>query len=272
MAYEIHTLIDADGAPTDAQTKYSWWRGHFDFVLSNRETSYTINEPRPDGTLQGYHEFRVFLSLKEDLQEVINALESEFSDASWMVIHSRRIDDELQQDPWKSDKQYYNRAVENGLRSPVDLGFTSHTLNHEEINYLINGSEQSIPTGEYQFDVPDNKDSTTLYADKDGKLNQTNGVKIADIEVHPGRIVNIDPAEQPYKSSDWSTEFTRGSPPKHFADKGVNFPDPLPSDYLDINEIDESDIQQIYTLIKNHSDPETSELAKNIVDVIFGNK
>lgn len=271
MAYEIHTLIDAGGAPADAQTRFDDWYSNHGFVLTDRERSYTENSPREDGTLQGYREFRVFLSLREDPANAESDLETAFPDASWMVVNTRRVDDELAQEPWASDETYHAPGLSDGLRAAVGADFDGHALTHGDIHYTVDGADHSVPAGEYTFEEPDGKTTKTLYADKDG-LNTNGGVEVATVEVHPGRIVNIDGASQPTASTGWTTDIERGSPPSHFVNETEAYPDREPSDPFDRAHISDSEEQAIYDAIEGHSDPETASLAKEIVDIVFGNK
>ena len=270
MAYEIHTLIDAEGAPADAQTRFDDWYSNHDFVLVDREQGYTENPARDDGTLQGHHEFRVFLSLLDDPAAAVNDLEAAFPDASWMVVNTRRNDDELSRDPFRSDGAYYDPDASDGLRAAVDAGFDSHTLTHNGIRYLVGGTEHGVAAGDYAFDAPGGPTTKTLYADEGG-LNLNGGVEVATVEIHPGRIVDVEEADQPTTTSGWTTEVERGTPPSHFADETEDYPNPKPADYLDRTTIDDADEQAIYDAIDDHSDPETAALAKEIVDIVFGN-
>lgn len=224
MAYEIHTIIDGDAAPSDSTSVFDNWYANHSFVLTDRESA-NKNEARADGTLQGYHEFRVFLSLQESIDQAISDLTDAYPDASWMVVNTRRNDAELTQSPLSEDETYHEPNMSDGLRASVDVGFDSHTVEHETIHYVGSGVKQSIPAGEYSFDKPEEPTTETLYADVDG-LNTTGGVEVATAEVHPGRIADITAATQPTTEGAWTTTVNRGSPPSHFANETEALPTP----------------------------------------------
>lgn len=271
MAHEIHAVLDAEGAPADGETRYEEWYANHSFVLTDREQTYTIHEPRADGTLQGYHEFRVFLSVQSDLAAAVSDLETGFPDASWMVVNTRRVDDELAQEPWASDETYHAPGLSDGLRAVVAAEFNGHTLSHDGIHYTAGGTDYDVAAGDYTFDEPDDSVTKTLYADETG-LNLNGGVEVATVEVHPGRIVSIEEASQPTTTDAWTTDVERGTPPTHFANETESYPAPKPSDPFDRAHISDSQEQAIYDAIDSHSDTETAALAKEIVDIVFGNK
>lgn len=275
MAYEIHFLIDGESAPTDAATRFDDWYQNHTFVLPDREQQYTHHDAREDGTLQAYGEARVYLSLQADQQAAIDALAAQYPDADWLAINTRRTDTELGIDPWQSDPAYYDPAVSDGLRASISPEFVNHTLSHGEIEYVFEDDTHSIPAGEYVFDEPSIETgpyTQTLYADDTGSVTERDGTEIATVEVHPGRIVDIDAATQPRSETDWTTAVSRGSPPTHFADETADLPDPLPADYLDRNRVSDSEIAQIYQAIDSHPDDQTAGLAEAIVDIVFGGR
>jgi hypothetical protein len=267
MAYEIQTLIDADGAPSNANTKFDNWYANHNFVQTEREQIYTSNAPREDGTLQSYDEFRVYLGLDEDLQATLSDLEAQFPDASWLVTHVRRDDGEVPE----SGHDYCGPDITDGLCAKVEASFDGHTLNHNGVHALVNGTHTEVSAGSYTFDVPDSKNVVTLYVDDSGTLNETGGVEVATVEVHPGRIVNIDAAEQPVVNEDsWGTaEIVRGTPPSHFENKSESLPDRLPTDNFDRNRVSQTDIDAVYTLINSHPDQETRDLASGIMNILL---
>lgn len=269
MAYEINTTIDADGAPTDSQTKFDNWYANHNFVRPDREQGYTENPARDDGTLQGYHEFRVYLGLDEDLQATLSNLEAQFSDASWLVTHVRRDDREVPE----SGPEYCDPDMTDGLCAKVEASFDGHTLNHNGVHALVGGTHTEVSTGGYTFGVPDGKNVVTLYVDDTGTLNETGGVEVATVEVHPGRIVNIDAAKQPVVNEDsWGTaEIVRGSPPSYFENKSEPLPDRLPVERVERQKMSGDTITAIDDALAAVDDPDAATAIRELAHALTGN-
>jgi len=268
MAYEIHTLIDADGAPNDSQTKFDTWYANHNFVQTDREQSYTSNTPREDGTLQGYDEFRVYLGLDEDLQATLSDLEAQFPDASWLVTHVRRDDREVPE----SGHDYCDPNMTDGLCAKVEAFFDGHTLNHNGVHALVGGTHTEVSAGDYTFDVSDGKNVVTLYVDDTGTLNETGSVEVATVEVHPGRIVNIDAAEQPVVNEDtWGTaEIVRGMPPSYFENKSEPLPDRLPVERVERQKMNGGTITAIDNALVAVDDPDAATAIRELAHALTG--
>ena len=86
MAHTIRARVDLIDAPTDSQTRFKTWASNQSSLADSQY--YRDHQPRNDGTLQGYIEFRADLPATTDRQAAIDALTTDhFPDASWMAVH-----------------------------------------------------------------------------------------------------------------------------------------------------------------------------------------
>jgi hypothetical protein len=233
---------------------------------------YRDEPPRADGTCVGFVELIGHFAVNADPTAVIDDLtDNHFPDVSWLVIQHRQQDIESESD--RTDPSYHDPAMADGLRAPVSVAADRHTLSYSEIDAVVGGSEVSAAAGETAVDPPaDDARADTLTIESDGAvvINGT-GATVADIETHPAKIVDVEEDIFELPESEWATEEVRGSPPGYIEDAATPMPDPLPSDPVDRNEIPDSKQQEIYDLIEAHPDQDTADLAKGIVDIVFGN-
>lgn len=273
MSHIIRIRADPTAVPTDSQTQFESWVSDQSTILDDSE--YREIPPRDDGTMVGYVEMTARLADGADVQAAVDALTSNYyPDTDWLVVHTRRDDAEVDEPSYRDDAGYYDNGMTAGLRAPVDINVNQHNVEHDAIEAIVGGAEVSAEAGSLAVEPPtDGKRTDELTINDSGSVDiNGTGFTVALLETHPGKIpretVNTASFELP--TTEFSQAFVRGSPPDYLADETVQFPDPLPSDYLDRNEIDDNDVQAIYDAIEAHNDPETSQLAKQIVDIVFG--
>jgi len=271
MTTHVRVRINPTDAPSDIQTRINAWQSDHGTV---RPGEFSDVSPRNDGTRAGYIEAESYFDVQDDPAPIIDdLLSNHVPRASWLIVQSRQVPPEGNE---RDDPAYYDPGLSRGLRVPVDVSARGHTVQHGGIDAVINGSEVHADAGEVtvQYDG-DTATQRSLWLTELGEVQIVDtgtdpGLSVADLEVHPAKIVGVDTRQYPeWDTGNWTTDHVRGSPPTYLSDPAEPFPDPLPSDYFDRTHVDQSDFETIAAELQNITDDNTRAAAKKIVRVVF---
>ena len=224
MSHQIRVRLDPSDAPSNGKDKFKSWTSEFTTVAG--DSYYNKNQARQDGTLEAYHEFAATFSIQEDIDTITSVLLNDyFPNAEWLVVHEIKTDSEA--NFVEDDKTYYSNELQNGLRATPRFSRDGlFSLSYKDIHVVSDGSEISSKSGTIEFDKPKSKTTHTVYAGSDGEVNIDTGVPVAEVEVHPGKIVSVDVYEFELETTDWSIHTVRGNSPSYFENPGESFPEP----------------------------------------------
>jgi len=225
MSYVIRTRLDPIDAPSDKQQRFKDWLSSFDTVLDDSE--YREIEARADGTMPAYDEAVARFDVREDINTILTALtEDHFPAVEWFVVHVRRDDREADKSEYQDNPDYYDPEPTDGVRAPVSIERDGmFDLAYEDIHVVVNNSDVTVPAGSVSINEPTGVQQETLYATAEGEVSFESGIRLADVQCHPGKIVAVETTEFSLRDSDWTTHSTRGSPPSYLADPDESFPE-----------------------------------------------
>lgn len=267
MSHLIRTRLDPASAPSDKQDRFQNWLDSYQTV--GTDSGYTEHAARKDDTMPAYDEFTGRFSVHEDVTTILtDLLDNRFPDVSWAVVHTRR--DDAEASDYDADETYYDPELDNGVRSTPTFDRTGRfDLEYENIYAVVGGSEVTASAGTLSFDQPDDRATHDVFINSDGSLTLDAGdVQVATVEVHPGRIVDVTPAQFGLQSTDWDVHTTRGSPPSYFVDTSEPFPDRLEQDEV-VRQFISSETQQALQDARDAGDVQTQlDHILDILDVI----
>lgn len=206
MSYELTAVFDPSTAPT-TDPNYQSWRDGQTVVLPDREQSYQLQEATE--TRPEHYRCSLHLSDGTDPSTAAQSLADTYLNTDWLRVSTRRTDDEYREDTYREDPTYYPPELTSGIRTPVNIDRSGlFEINVGRVNYLIDGAEHTA-TNEFPTVEPttDSRRRDVISATSNGVEYVTgsessnpntptfNGVKLVELEVHPGKVVMIDAAE-----------------------------------------------------------------------------
>jgi hypothetical protein len=266
MAYKLHAYVDRSTAPSDLQTQFDDYENNHNTVQTG---TYTDEPPRDDGTRTGYIGLEAWLSVQANIDTAVSDLVALIDTADWGVVLQSQTD--VESDTLRTDSSYYPPSLNNGLRAPVDVTATQHTIEYDNVAAVVNGSEVSAANGTLTVDPPEQDPRTdTLTIESDGSVTLNgSGVTLATLTVHPGKIVDVDTVAYGLPESDPTQVHSHGNPPDYMADPTVDWPEPLPADYFDRSVLSDDDLDAIATELTNISDDNTRQALQVIYQIVF---
>jgi hypothetical protein len=266
MAYKLHAYVDRGTAPSDLQTQFETYESNHNIVQSG---TYTDEPPRDDGTRTGYIGLEAWLSVQTDIDTAVSNLVALIDTADWGVVLQSQTD--VEGEPLRTDSSYYPPSLKNGLRAPVDVSTTQHTIEYDNVAAVVNDSEVSAANGTLTVDPPKQDPRTdTLTIESDGSVTLNgSGVTLATLTVHPGKIVDVETVTYGLPESDPTQIHSHGTPPDYMADPTIAWPEPLPSDYFDRSVLSDDDLDAIAAELTNISDDNTRQALQAIYQIVF---
>lgn len=240
MSHIIRGRLDRETAPADAAEKYDEILEEYRPILDN--PVFDKFTERWDGERPAYIELEVRLDVRDDPDRLVRDLEDIFDGAEWLVIHTRADDSETDVEEFRDDPAYYDPNLDNGLRAPVVIDRTARfEIEIDQVYAVIAGDEVETGGETLEIDRPESgRERNSLYLSSDGTISRNDGFRIADVEVHAGKIVSIEPRAFTLPSGEFGDpDVVRGDPPEPFVDDSENFP-PEPSNEERLRKLEAS--------------------------------